>query len=185
MLNAKAVEAVNRGVEFLNKNSPGWRSKINADTLYISSHNSCILGQLFGDYGKGIDALNLECFDQRVEYGFTHPWDNTVQFPELDDAWKAELNKPQVRRIRIVVTPKDMENHFGNIYNCPVATAIKRIVKKGLRVSAGSHSFSIEGIVYETGDFYRKICDGQKKTLGERKAFHLYATVPVKYLKKG
>lgn len=43
-------EAVDRGVKFLDFFCPGWKDKINVNSIDIASTDRCILGQLFGSY---------------------------------------------------------------------------------------------------------------------------------------
>lgn len=58
MSQTKADIVAQRGAAFLdNTVRKDWRSKIDTDTLDISSSYNCILGQIFGSYHDGIDAI--------------------------------------------------------------------------------------------------------------------------------
>lgn len=43
-------EAVDRGIEYLNRIHPGWKQKINLEDLDMSNCKECVMGQVFGDY---------------------------------------------------------------------------------------------------------------------------------------
>jgi hypothetical protein len=48
------------GASFLAMNSyEDWASRINLETLDLSSACNCVLGQLYGDYGSGCGRLGL------------------------------------------------------------------------------------------------------------------------------
>lgn len=71
MIQARAsIIHVQHGTEFLNENLPGWYQRINLDSLGILDEKKCILGQLFGSYGEGRDALGLNLSDA-IAYGFS------------------------------------------------------------------------------------------------------------------
>lgn len=55
LLITSTVDAAN----FLDEHHPGWASMVNLDTLRMDSADSCVLGQLYGDYVKGTNKLGL------------------------------------------------------------------------------------------------------------------------------
>lgn len=61
--------AVADGVALLDRENEGWWANIDLDTLDINSHRDCVLGQLYGGYNRGREALGIEygCGDI---YGF-------------------------------------------------------------------------------------------------------------------
>jgi hypothetical protein len=64
-------EKVRRGVELLDShpNAEGWRDKIDPDKLNLADSCGCVLGQTFGWFDDGIDALGLE-YGESSLYGF-------------------------------------------------------------------------------------------------------------------
>lgn len=53
-----AREAVKAGTAALDSiRHDDWRALINRDTLDVSNTNNCLLGQLYGSYGAGMDAI--------------------------------------------------------------------------------------------------------------------------------
>lgn len=53
-----ADEAVARGVAVLDQvRDDDWRSLIDLEDFNIASFNTCVLGQLYGDFGSGVEAL--------------------------------------------------------------------------------------------------------------------------------
>lgn len=82
-------DRVARGVEILDREEPGWVNHLNTDTLDISSLENCVLGQLYGSYGEGREALGIPLFCEDV-YGFdgyssgdvrslTHEWLRVIE----------------------------------------------------------------------------------------------------------
>lgn len=48
---------VARGVKLLDKRMPGWDERINLHRLDMGNGTHCVLGQLYGDYYRGLDVL--------------------------------------------------------------------------------------------------------------------------------
>jgi hypothetical protein len=67
--------AVAEGVAKLDLHNEGWWANIDLDTLDLRSSTNCILGQLYGNFGDGRDALEIQfgCGDL---YGFDSYQDN-------------------------------------------------------------------------------------------------------------
>ena len=43
---------IKKGMKFLDEKVPGWEHRIDLDELDIANCTRCMLGQLFGDYGR-------------------------------------------------------------------------------------------------------------------------------------
>lgn len=95
MSTATIAERVARGAALLDREKPGWAARINERELNLGCCADCILGQVYGDYHRGRDALGLgvEPFQwtdkHAAEHGFHH-----VQRPSvtiLDGDWEAAL----------------------------------------------------------------------------------------------
>ena len=67
---------VELGIKYLNKNVKGWLKKIDLGQLNLSSRESCVLGQSFGDFwDKVVDedekpGKKQLSFEQARKYGF-------------------------------------------------------------------------------------------------------------------
>jgi hypothetical protein len=48
---------VARGMALLDAHCPDWSWRVNVDQLDLFSCKRCVLGQLYGDFGKGLKAL--------------------------------------------------------------------------------------------------------------------------------
>lgn len=59
-----------RGADRLDIECPGWAKGINENILDLRSGLDCVLGQVFGNYGKGLRQLNLDSFFGPVRHGF-------------------------------------------------------------------------------------------------------------------
>lgn len=82
------------GAALLDRLVPNWWRHIRLRELDVNDGCKCITGQLFGDYAKGLDRLQLDETDARY-YGF-------MQMPEdapdpgmwaLTQAWKNEIRQ--------------------------------------------------------------------------------------------
>jgi len=82
-----AAETATRGAQLLDKRVPGWAQRINLPALDMNSCNDCVLGQLYGDYGVGVDELGLT---QPALIGFDLGAGN-CDYPALDAAWTTEI----------------------------------------------------------------------------------------------
>lgn len=112
---APLAERVAAGAALLDRVLPGWwqarRSgrRVNLTGLDLGSYESCVLGQLWGDFGAGVDVLVRARIAQdplhsrRMDaYGFALPWDpdeyegpsneyitRVASWGALTAAWKA------------------------------------------------------------------------------------------------
>lgn len=94
---------VNRGVEFLDDESPGWFKLIEAQTLVMDSMYSCVCGSVFRSiaHDLAIDT-GFEYFTQHytlqpIEYGFDCPSDDSDEqsreYGYLAELWIEAANK--------------------------------------------------------------------------------------------
>lgn len=76
------------GAKFLDGERPGWRNAINVELLDVADGNCCVLGQLYGTYSEGVEALDLSR-GEIIDYGF----DSSMGSPtyDLTEAWKRLL----------------------------------------------------------------------------------------------
>lgn len=88
-------EKVAKGVEWLNKNHYDWKREINVSILNMNEYDSCILGQLFGDYAKAEKFLGENfCIEHGFKYGDnTFDDDSDVNNRLLDIEWEAILEQ--------------------------------------------------------------------------------------------
>jgi hypothetical protein len=53
----KPQERVARGIALLDAHCPDWPWRVNTDQLDLFSNKRCVLGQLYGNFGKALKAL--------------------------------------------------------------------------------------------------------------------------------
>lgn len=53
-------ERVQAGAAYLDTACPGWDERIVTGILDITSWSRCVLGQLYGGFSKGVEALGLD-----------------------------------------------------------------------------------------------------------------------------
>lgn len=86
---------VRRGAKLLDEKASGWEKKIERD-LNMSSPNSCVLGQVFGNYVTGLAKLNLplDGTDRNIQvaHGFEQPYPTEDGYwPRLEATWRRLL----------------------------------------------------------------------------------------------
>jgi hypothetical protein len=85
---------VAQGIALLDKRTPAWRERIDPDRLAIASCEDCVLGQLYGDYFDGREALLgdaplIDASEWAVAHGFTS--ESPSEEPALTAAWRRAL----------------------------------------------------------------------------------------------
>lgn len=109
---------VARGVKLLDQRAPGWDQRIRLHHLDMSCGNKCVLGQLYGDYSRGLAAVFGDepgvYFRTGYHYGFNKYW--LTNFAELNQEWSRVIRE---RRI------KDRERRMKDIIDDP---AMKKFV---------------------------------------------------------
>jgi hypothetical protein len=65
-------DAVARGAALLNERVPGWRERLQLRRLHMEDCEQCVLGQIYGDYVMGLDALwpDLVMASEDSTFGF-------------------------------------------------------------------------------------------------------------------
>lgn len=98
-----------RGGTFLDVQNPGWYNRIDCASLDIGSGQHCVLGQLYGNFIKGLYALRLfndggSILDHIADYGFgSHvAFNDHDRFGQLNEQWREVIAK---RRLS-TVTPE-------------------------------------------------------------------------------
>jgi hypothetical protein len=88
-----AQEQVDRGVIFLDERFPGWFNRINLETLDVSCHWGCVLGQLVGSFGKATHMLGS---NNGVPLGFDGS--AFLNSEELTEAWRRTILRLRAER---------------------------------------------------------------------------------------
>lgn len=82
---------VHRGARLMDSRSPGWAVRINLYYLRTASADDCILGQEFGMYYRGLEALGIG-WRRSAWYGFSIlPFSRESSWARLDAAWQREI----------------------------------------------------------------------------------------------
>lgn len=88
-MNKQIPEEVKAGMELLDQEVPGWREKIDLDSLDLSDCYECILGQVFGHFNEGRRMI-AEVDNDPGKYGFDcHP----TGYEFLTQIWKEALSQ--------------------------------------------------------------------------------------------
>lgn len=90
------AERVDAGIALLDERGPeGWDDKINLATLNIANARDCVLGQVYGRYGAGCNALDIGL---GLEYGF---W-SFLGMTSLTEVWREKIT---ARRLALARQP--------------------------------------------------------------------------------
>ena len=90
MMTWNPEECVARGVEYLDKNHPGWWLKIDLNKLDMGVCEKCIIGQAVCDFADWqvitFDEMNS---NHAIELGFNAPWMLGIgrNYKALDELW--------------------------------------------------------------------------------------------------
>ena len=84
-------ERVQNGICFLDERVPGWRERIDLDTLDVTDAQNCIVCQLFGAFGDGIVTELCISSDQAERLGFCPMGPSSTDAVGVDAAWKSAL----------------------------------------------------------------------------------------------
>jgi hypothetical protein len=63
-------DAVDQGAKLLDQEKPGWAKAVDLRKLDMRSTRTCVLGQVYGAYHTGTDALGLGSGVEEENYGF-------------------------------------------------------------------------------------------------------------------
>ena len=91
-----------QGAALLDDRDPGWATRIDADALRLSDGSACVLGQLSGEYRRGLRARVLDLssapsrFVSPVDLGFQAVGDlgdatEDLDYALLTRAWRDEV----------------------------------------------------------------------------------------------
>lgn len=104
-------ECVKRGTELIDQHGPqDWRNKINSGELDMVSSQRCVLGQLYGSLGQGLEALKFKIegayigdsvWSSVCHHGFSIEDERhlvpELSFPVLTRLWREEIGGANVR----------------------------------------------------------------------------------------
>lgn len=85
------AERVANGVKLLDAKIGCWVDLVDLDELSLASSYSCVIGQLYGDFGEGVQQLGITRKAQRLGFevdldGWNEPFG--VAYRELDTEWR-------------------------------------------------------------------------------------------------
>jgi len=86
-----AEEAAAAGAAFLDEKSPGWRDWVDPTILAMSDEHMCVLGQLYGSYDNGLQALDMmDDAERSYALGFDSESSalNDQRIQDLQTVWK-------------------------------------------------------------------------------------------------
>jgi len=102
------IEArVAAGIAYLNKTEPGWRTRIDLETLDISHDCHCAFAQLYGRF-TDVSAVKFNSLQHAADLGFYaymagNSAQSTMEYAELTKAWKTALAPKKSERPYIPV----------------------------------------------------------------------------------
>lgn len=108
------AQQIKKWMRFLDLKRPGWLKRIKITKLDMDDPKLCILGQEFGDYHDGLDALgifeNEGSYDEDPrrwpEYGLDSATATDPDNAKLDAEWKAAIRKRRAEdKVRRALMP--------------------------------------------------------------------------------
>lgn len=86
---------VERGAAWLDENRPGWRDAIDLRRLRLSSTHNCVLGQVFGGFGRAWGeqgASDHQYLVWAAEHGFFEPRGRPY-YDDLQRDWERVIHR--------------------------------------------------------------------------------------------
>lgn len=83
-------DRIKRGLELLDTEARGWENEIDLTILDMGDSDVCILGQLYGTYRDGLEALTLSLSPE--EAGFERVAGEST-YTELTQTWTEIIRK--------------------------------------------------------------------------------------------
>ncbi len=104
---AELAEHVTVGAALLDQRHPGWERQIDVDLLDMASAEDDMLGQLYGSYDEGLDALIRRDPDPSawaphafaVAYGFDATADEPGVYDDRTQAWRVQVAQRRIRKL--------------------------------------------------------------------------------------
>jgi hypothetical protein len=87
------AERVERGAALLDERRPGWWDEIDLETFEMANVCRCSLGQLWGSYAKGKEALGIDLIPGCALGFISHIADG---YPVLTVLWRAAIERRRV-----------------------------------------------------------------------------------------
>jgi hypothetical protein len=81
---------VAKGADLLDREFPGWAATIDVNALNIASISECILGQMFGRFSFGCDALGAPFEDGNFNSGPRRLWETGHGFELTHDEYTSK-----------------------------------------------------------------------------------------------
>lgn len=85
-------EEMKKGIEFLDKECPSWRTKVKVDELIMFHRGNCILAQVFGDYSAAVSKYTDTEVQWEIDHAFApEAYLNKESWDALTEEWKKIL----------------------------------------------------------------------------------------------
>lgn len=89
---------IKAGTALLNVRCPAWTNAILLETLDMQFSETCMLGQVFGSYDRGMSSLKLT-EESAVEFGFKlHPFELSKGIQIWNTEWRHALQSLPKKR---------------------------------------------------------------------------------------
>ena len=99
---------VARGVEYLDREVPGWHDRINLRTLNMSNGERCIVGQLFGNYEQWLWGIGSPMTAGALGFAMAgYPcevydyYDSMDIYSELDREWRKVITERRAKDLEV------------------------------------------------------------------------------------
>lgn len=94
------TERIERGAALLDELRPGWRTKVDVEALDVGDCQSCVLGQILGDYAQR-GRIGLEVRADAAEHGFALSFHEVTRggrepYVALTEEWREYIRESRV-----------------------------------------------------------------------------------------
>lgn len=97
------VQRVATGADELDSQNPGWFEKVNTDHLNTENPDTCILGQVYGDYFIALELLGWSFSDGfRLGFDLRSAEESHDAYTALKNLWTAEISARKAAKDQLV-----------------------------------------------------------------------------------
>ena len=100
-------QEVERGAGLLDEERPGWRERVDLDSLDLGSCSRCVLGQLLGDYAERVE-IGLDDEDLAARHGFVLSISADGGYAPLTEEWREYIAETR-SAVGVMSAPREID----------------------------------------------------------------------------
>lgn len=98
------LERVERGARFMDIFQPDWYVRVDTDYLDLSHPRECVLGQLYGSFGKGLAAIRasdwgMDSVRSQIDWSFNNGFSDYSgeRYGTMTELWREQVRSRKLQ----------------------------------------------------------------------------------------